>query len=321
MTVCVCGVLVSSDTIFFSFNVSASVVVGVVCGLVCSSVNCCLLSLSLPQSLSCPGVRGSVKMRAATVVAAAVASLVATSASATVANETWTPVVLMHGINGSPHDFDTMVANLQKAHPGQQIFPLDVFSHALSFLPIWHQIPHITDEVRKLTAGLDSYHLVCHSQGGIVCRALVETMTDHNVDNFVSLAGVQQGVRALPDSWAKFLPGWAQNLTDDEAYEILYSSLGQSISFGNYWRDPAPDARQKYLEFDALLPVLDNDPEVVAVPPTYALTPEERKSNFLKVKGTYFFVLAAFGACASAYPADLLVAVCMRESKGPERSI
>ena len=256
-------------------------------------------------------------MRVATAAAAAaaatVASLVATSASAAaVANETWTPVVLMHGINGSPHDFDPMVANLQKAHPGQQIFPLDVFSHALSFLPIWHQIPHITDEVRKLTAGLDSYHLVCHSQGGIVCRALVETMSDHNVDNFVSLAGVQQGVRALPDSWAKFLPGWAQNLTDDDAYEILYSSLGQSISFGNYWRDPAPDARKKYLEFDALLPVLDNDPEVVAVPPTYALTPEERKSNFLKVKGMYSLCVECSHLSLSAR-LSAFFALCMQQ--------
>jgi len=65
----------------------------------------------------------------------------------------------------------------------------------------------------------------------------------------------------------------------------LYTDLGQTISFGNYWRDPAEDARAAYLKYDALLPVLDNDPESAATPPEDAGTAETRKANFLKVKG------------------------------------
>ena len=178
------------------------------------------------------------------------APLLAMSAVAAAATSTdsYTPVVFMHGINGGPEDFNTLIANLNKTHPGQELHALDVFSHAVSFLPIWDQVPHIATVLRSLTAGYDSYHLVCHSQGGIVCRALVETMSDHKVSKFVSLAGVQQGVRGIPGSYAKYLPGWLQNVTDDDAYKVLYTDLGQSISFGNYWHDPAPAARELYLK-------------------------------------------------------------------------
>lgn len=143
----------------------------------------------------------------------AMASGLAVPASA---NDTYTPVLLMHGINGAADDFNEMVTRLAAAHPGQELHALDVFSHALSFLPIWHQIPHITDVVRGLTENYTDYHLICHSQGGIVCRALIETMEDHRIQNFVSVAGVQQGVRAIPDEYAKFLPEWLNNYTDNE---------------------------------------------------------------------------------------------------------
>ena len=153
------------------------------------------------------------------------------TASAAGANTTWTPVLLMHGINGAPDDFNSMVDKLTTSHPGQTILPLDVFSHAASFLPLWHQIPHITDVVRNLTKDFTGgYHLVCHSQGGIVCRALVETMADHAVQNLVSLAGVQQGVRAIPDEYAKFLPAWLNNVTDDEVCcKIVFALLRATL--------------------------------------------------------------------------------------------
>ena len=79
----------------------------------------------------------------------------------------------------------------------------------------------------------------------------------------------------------------ARTHTHTQAYHIFYSELGQSISFGNYWRDPAPHARELYLKHDAFLPVLDNDPDVTASVPTIAGTAAERKANFLKVKGWF----------------------------------
>ena len=138
-------------------------------------------------------------------------------AGAAGANATsYTPVVFMHGINGGPGDFNTLITRLTAAHPGQELHALDVFDDAMSFRPIWRQVPHITDVLRDLTKDFDEYHLACHSQGGIVCRAVIESMADHKVATFVSLAGVQQGVRAIPSSISKYLPEWIQNVTDND---------------------------------------------------------------------------------------------------------
>ena len=36
-------------------------------------------------------------------------------------------------------------------------------------------------------------HLLCYSQGGLVCRGIIETMPDLNVSTFVSLSSPQAG--------------------------------------------------------------------------------------------------------------------------------
>ena len=43
----------------------------------------------------------------------------------------------------------------------------------------------------------NGFNLVCHSQGGVICRALIEHWDGHNVSTFVSLAGPQMGVQGL----------------------------------------------------------------------------------------------------------------------------
>ena len=54
----------------------------------------------------------------------------------------------------------------------------------------------VKDAIRKLVAAdpalyADGYHLVCKSQGALTCRCVIESMDDHKVDTFVSLAGPQ----------------------------------------------------------------------------------------------------------------------------------
>jgi pimeloyl-ACP methyl ester carboxylesterase len=120
-------------------------------------------------------------------------------------NSSWTPLVFMHGLTGSFHDWDEMISRLKAVHPGQFLQALDVYNDAASLLPIWEQMPLILDTFRNVTKDLDSYNIVCHSQGGIICRALVESL-EHNVKSFISLAGVQQGVRAIPPEVTSVYP-------------------------------------------------------------------------------------------------------------------
>ncbi|KNC70931.1 hypothetical protein SARC_16537 [Sphaeroforma arctica JP610] len=69
-----------------------------------------------------------------------------------------------------------------------------------SFHPLWKQAEGIKQYIRATIAAdtTDSfsagYHLVCHSQGALTCRAVVETMDDHHIHTFVSLAGPQMGI-------------------------------------------------------------------------------------------------------------------------------
>jgi hypothetical protein len=76
-----------------------------------------------------------------------------------------------------------------------------------------------------------------------------------------------------------------------QAFRFAYTDAGQLISFFNYWRDTAPDARAAYLQHDALLPVLDNDPEAAATPPAMALNATARKANFLRVQRAWLACL------------------------------
>ena len=43
------------------------------------------------------------------------------------------------------------------------------------------------------------FNMVCHSQGGLLCRAYVERYNDPPVYNFMSWAGPQDGVYGVPD--------------------------------------------------------------------------------------------------------------------------
>ena len=212
----------------------------------------------------------------------------------------WTPVVMMHGINGAASDYDAIVAGLRKVHPGQRLHVIRLYEKLSSFEPLWNQVPRIADDIRNATAAFGGrYHLLCHSQGGIVCRALAETMEDHRIDHFVSMAGVQQGIRGIPDEVRKYLPSWLDNFADDNVWRAFYTPLGQDISFANYWRDPAQQTA--YQQHDAFLPVVDNDPRAARAPPAGAGDAASRKRNFLRLGEMHLFASPDDGV---VYPWD-----------------
>nr|XP_012596550.1 lysosomal thioesterase PPT2 isoform X2 [Microcebus murinus] len=70
-----------------------------------------------------------------------------------------------------------------------------------------------------------------HQRGGLVCRALLSVMDDHNVDSFISLSSPQMGQYGDTDYLKWLFPtSMRSNL-----YRICYSPWGQEFSICNYW--------------------------------------------------------------------------------------
>jgi len=103
---------------------------------------------------------------------------------------------------------------------------------------IRQQAADIIDYIqRKVSASpsryWDGYNLVCHSQGGVICRMVVEIWDKHNVKSFISLAGPQMGVQGY-ENIQDYVPQWAKYIIDQSIYAKW---VQDKYSFANYWHD------------------------------------------------------------------------------------
>lgn len=110
-----------------------------------------------------------------------------------------------------------------------------------------------------------------YSQGGLLARAAIQSMQNHNVKVFISLSSPQAGQYGskLPVAvllchiilffytLASFLHLIFPDLAAKTAYELLYSKVGQHTSVGNYWNDP--HKQDLYLKFSVFLPYINNE--------------------------------------------------------------
>jgi len=126
----------------------------------------------------------------------------------------------------------------------------------------------------------NGFNLVCHSQGGVICRALIEHWDGHNVSTFVSLAGPQMGVQGLGGittflSDRLHLEGAGKRILDyltdavvasiaDDVWvplqEQYLPGLGYTgISAASYWHDVStPQAAQTFQRLSAVLSPMNN---------------------------------------------------------------
>eukprot|EP01012_Entosiphon_sulcatum_P015619 TRINITY_DN20579_c0_g1_i1.p1 TRINITY_DN20579_c0_g1~~TRINITY_DN20579_c0_g1_i1.p1 ORF type:complete len:300 (-),score=45.20 TRINITY_DN20579_c0_g1_i1:104-982(-) len=193
------------------------------------------------------------------------------------------PVFMMHGINDSENEWSSFAAYVQTAHPGTQTIAIPLFDHDSSFLPLWEQAHGISKYIRQrveanATTFANGYHLVCHSQGALICRAVLQVMDDHAVDTFISLAGPQLGEYGPYE----FLNTTLGNLSLPDLWRVLYTPLLQhSLSIANFWNDP--HVRPHYLSGNVFLPVLNNERNANATDAA------RMKANFLRTRRMAFF--------------------------------
>jgi len=191
------------------------------------------------------------------------------------------PVFFMHGITGSWHDFDDMVKWVAAAHPGTPLFPLNAFNDEASEEPMYVQIAGVSaliEQTLKNHSLSGPFHLVCHSQGALLCRTMLQAY-NLSCSSFVSLSGPQMGQFGLAGQGDWFMRKFP-NITADVAWVYLYQhDVQEKYSAANYWRDPHHE--DAFLRDSVFLPVLNNE--------TFNPKSEEYKLNFLGVQDVYLF--------------------------------
>ncbi|XP_064206323.1 lysosomal thioesterase PPT2-A-like [Anguilla rostrata] len=181
------------------------------------------------------------------------------------------PVIIVHGLFDSPKELVNLSRFISKSHPGTNVTVIDLFDYKASLKPMWKQVQGFTQVVRSiLQNAVDGVHLICFSQGGLVCRGIVSTLPDHNIHSFISLSSPQGGqygdTEYLKYAFPKFLKR--------QVYKICYRSVGQKLSICNYWKDP--HHIDQYVKGNDYLALLNSE----RLNPSAAVW----KKNFLRIK-------------------------------------
>ncbi|KAM9309181.1 lysosomal thioesterase PPT2-A-like [Pholidichthys leucotaenia] len=174
--------------------------------------------------------------------------------SADASVEGYKPVILVHGIFSEPKRLQTLSNYITKLHPGTQVTAVNLFNNKESLRPLWTQVEGFRKVIEPLMReAANGVHLICFSQGGLICRALLATTPDHNVDTFISLSSPQAGQYGVTDYVTKIFPYCVRK----SIYKFCYKTIGQEMSICNYWNDPHHHSR--YLRKNSFLPVLDGE--------------------------------------------------------------
>ncbi|XP_078027586.1 lysosomal thioesterase PPT2-like [Epinephelus lanceolatus] len=181
------------------------------------------------------------------------------------------PVIIMHGLFDSPKQFRTMSRFISEVHPGTEVTVIDLYNNLESLKPLWKQVQGIRKVFDSIVQKApDGVHLLCYSQGGLICRALLSMAPNHNVDTFISLSSPLAGQYGDTDYLKWVFPEWIKTTL----FHICYSRVGQKFSVCDYWNDP--HHRYRYLQGNSFLPKLNGD--------RFHDDMKDWRKNFLRIK-------------------------------------
>jgi len=189
----------------------------------------------------------------------------------------------MHGLMGSGKEINNFQQFVQKYHPGTNVTVIDDYKYFGSFSPLWLQVEQISKKMQQIMKEHpDGVHLICYSQGGLICRGILETMSTHNVVNFISLSSPQAGQYGDTSYLAPFLPAFIVQ----DFYRVAYTESGQKLSVSNYWNDP--HHQDLYCKWSTYLAVINNQSTPANHTNTTAADSQrfsaDFRANFLRVK-------------------------------------
>ncbi|TDH03948.1 hypothetical protein EPR50_G00147230 [Perca flavescens] len=181
------------------------------------------------------------------------------------------PVIIVHGLFDSSGEFIHLQRFINESHPGTNVTVIDLFDRSASLQPMWKQVEGFKAAIYPIMQNAeDGVHFICYSQGGLVCRGILSTLSDHNVQSFISLSSPQAGQYGDTDYLRYLFPQFVKS----NLFHLCYTSVGQRISICNYWNDP--HHRDLYVNSSDYLALLNSER------PNPNST--EWKKNFLKIK-------------------------------------
>ncbi|KAM3615141.1 uncharacterized protein V6R79_024021 [Siganus canaliculatus] len=185
--------------------------------------------------------------------------------------DAYKPVIIVHGILDGPKELKNLPLFIKKAHPGTEVTVIDLYDNMSSLKPMWRQVEGFKKSISSMMKNApDGVHLLCFSQGGLICRALLATTPDHNVHTFVSLSSPLAGQYG-DTSYLKWV---FPDCFKKTVFRICYNRIGQKVSICDYWKDPHHMAR--YLQGNSFLTLLDGDRQHKDM--------DAWKKNFLRIK-------------------------------------
>uniref|UniRef100_A0AAX7T5J8 palmitoyl-CoA hydrolase n=1 Tax=Astatotilapia calliptera TaxID=8154 RepID=A0AAX7T5J8_ASTCA len=168
--------------------------------------------------------------------------------------DSYKPVIIVHGIFDGPQQFQNLSRFIKKVHPGTEVTVIDLYDDLLSLQPLWKQVPDFRQSFNSIMKNApDGVHLLCFSQGGLICRALLSTTPNHNVHTFISLSSPLAGQYGDTDYLQKVF----HKTLKKNVHFICYNKFGQKVSICDYWNDP--HQRLSYLRNNIFLPLLNGE--------------------------------------------------------------
>ncbi|XP_066922155.1 lysosomal thioesterase PPT2-B-like [Clytia hemisphaerica] len=103
--------------------------------------------------------------------------------------EAYKTVVLVHGLNCGADSFEDTKQKILDVHPGTNVILLKYFENLRTLDPLPGQLDLVVSELDKIMKKHpDGIHLLCHSQGGLMCLGAVLNL-NHTIETFISLSG------------------------------------------------------------------------------------------------------------------------------------
>lgn len=166
---------------------------------------------------------------------------------------TFKPVVILHGVLSGAESMTLLVRQIEKLHPGTVVYNCDKFSGWYSLENAWWQVQQIKDYIDQIgQLHPDGIIVLGYSQGGLLARAAIQSLPNHNVKTFISLSSPQAGQYGT-----SFLHLIFPDLAAKTAFELFYSKAGQYTSIGGYWNDP--HRQSLYMKYSEFLPLINNE--------------------------------------------------------------